>query len=503
MEEIIPRRRNSGAREALEVVRGHLTTNIQEQIAALVNAAPSLEGSSHLVVMQLQESLDRMRIVVDDALEPSAAAYDASQREAGSLGPERAQVDKVLRALASTTSSRDTDSFLQFCVKILAELFDCRYALVAVVDHDRWHARTLAVWAEGKLADNFEYDLRGTPCEDVLRLNKELISCDASTLYADDEMLVEMGIESYFGAPIVSEDHCMVGFVSVMDTKPMELDEWVAPILGVFASRIAVELQRKSAFEDLESRVAERTQALRSEINDRKQIEARLEERNTELQQFLYAVSHDLKSPLVTILGFLGLMEKDIEAGEFHRLGDNLQPIGSAAKQMARMLNELLELSKIGEARLERTPISVAEAAGEAVERLAGLISERGAEIIVEPDLPPISAVRSQLVHVMQNLIGNATTYVENGTTPRVEVGCRPSESGSEVIHTVRDNGIGIDPQYHEKIFGLFERMDREREGTGLGLAIVKRIIEVHGGRVWVESEEGKGATFCFAMPAG
>lgn len=272
------------------------------------------------------------------------------------------------------------------------------------------------------------------------------------------------------------------------------------------AELLEAKQQLRQANEELESRLAQRTEAFRGELNDHKQIEAQrkwlmkqLEQSNADLHQFTYTVSHDLKSPLVTILGFLGLLEKDAESGSVQRVLRSIKPIRLAAEQMVRMLNELLELSRIGKVSVTPTRVSVVEVAREAVDRLAGQINATNAEVVIRSDLPPTSAVRPQLVHMMQNLIGNAVKYMGDEVKPLVEVGFR--RAGQEVIYYVRDNGIGIDPLHHEKIFGLFERMDHQPEGTGLGLAIVKRVAEVHGGRVWVESEEGKGSTFCFTLP--
>ena len=116
------------------------------------------------------------------------------------------------------------------------------------------------------------------------------------------------------------------------------------------------------------------------------------------------------------------------------------------------------------------------------------------------PELPVVLGDRVRLTEVFQNLIANAVKYMGDQTNPRIEIGSRSDEA--EVVCFVRDNGMGIDPRYHEKVFGLFERLDASNEGTGIGLALVKRIIEVHGGRVWVESEgRGQGSTFLFTLP--
>ena len=140
------------------------------------------------------------------------------------------------------------------------------------------------------------------------------------------------------------------------------------------------------------------------------------------------------------------------------------------------------------------------------MEVAAGTIAERGVEIEIDPRLPTVVGDRVRLLQVLQNLIENAVKYMGEQRSPKIEVGADGGAGGppdrNPVIY-VRDNGMGIDPLYHEKVFGLFERLDATAEGTGVGLALVRRIVELHGGRIWVESEgEGMGSTFCFTLAA-
>jgi signal transduction histidine kinase len=166
---------------------------------------------------------------------------------------------------------------------------------------------------------------------------------------------------------------------------------------------------------------------------------------------------------------------------------------------MQRLLEEVLELSRIG--RLVNPPeeLSLGELVREAVNMVAGRLEPTGVKVEIAPDLPVVYGDHSRLREVLENLIDNAVKFVAEQPDPRVEIGAR--EDGEETVFYVRDNGIGIDPRYHEKIFDLFDKLDQNSKGTGVGLAIVKRIVEVHGGRIWVESEgTGKGTTFCFTL---
>ena len=241
--------------------------------------------------------------------------------------------------------------------------------------------------------------------------------------------------------------------------------------------------------------ISERRQA----EQERERLITELEEKNAEMERFTYTVSHDLKSPLITIRGFLGLLEKDVAAGDAVRMKEDIAHIHDAVRRMQSLLDELLALSRIG--RLFNPPqeIAVSDLAREAVAQVAGRIAEREVQVIVEPDLPRVHGDYPRLLEVYQNLIDNAVKFMGTQPEPKVEIGARPQDG--ETLFFVRDNGVGIDPRYHQKIFGLFERLSADTEGTGIGLALVKRIIEVHGGRIRIESEPGKGSTFLFTLP--
>lgn len=241
--------------------------------------------------------------------------------------------------------------------------------------------------------------------------------------------------------------------------------------------------------------ITERRQA----EHERERLIAELEAKNAEMERFTYTVSHDLKSPLITIKGFLGLLQKDMAAGDARRLKEDIAHIHEAVRRMQMLLDELLTLSRIG--RLFNPPeeIPVSQLAREAVNLVGGQIAERGVEVLIAPDLPVVRGDHPRLLEVFQNLVDNAVKFMGNQPHPRIEIGAR--QEGGETVFFVGDNGGGIDPRYHEKIFGLFERLSAATEGTGIGLALVKRIIEVHGGRIWVESEVGRGTTFLFTLP--
>ncbi len=242
------------------------------------------------------------------------------------------------------------------------------------------------------------------------------------------------------------------------------------------------------------------------DITERKQTEVEreklitdLEAKNAELERFAYTVSHDLKSPLVTIGNFLGFLKKDALGGRRERLEADINRIREATEQMQRLLDELLELSRIG--RLMNPPqhVSFATIVAEALTLAQGRLAACGAAVEVAPDLPVVYGDRFRLVEVVQNLVDNAAKYRGDQPRPSIQIGWR--EQDGQAVFFVKDNGLGIDPRYHQKVFGLFEKLDASSDGTGIGLALVKRIVEVHGGLIWIESEgRGRGTTVCFTL---
>jgi PAS domain S-box-containing protein len=234
--------------------------------------------------------------------------------------------------------------------------------------------------------------------------------------------------------------------------------------------------------------------------SERERLIDELEFKNAELERFTYTVSHDLKSPLITIKGFLGFVREDTEQGNMRRLHTDIQRISDATDKMQALLNDLLELSRIG--RLTNQPESIAMNAllDEVLELLHGRIHAGNITVRVEEDLPAVFGDRQRIFEVFQNLVDNAAKFMGDQPNPCIELGVRGEVDGMSVF-MVRDNGIGIAAAYQEKIFGLFDKLDSRTEGTGIGLALVKRIVEFHGGRISVESEVGQGTTFLFTLP--
>jgi PAS domain S-box-containing protein len=281
----------------------------------------------------------------------------------------------------------------------------------------------------------------------------------------------------------------MIGIIALDGYQPGKFSERHAQLAVTYASQVAIALENARLFSDLQA-----------ELGIRQNLITELENKNAELERFTYTVSHDLKSPLFTIRGFLGYLEQDALSGNRERLTADIQRITDATDKMHRLLDELLELSRIGRIKNESTFIPFEEIAREAAEMATGQMIERAITLNIQAGLPIVCGDRPRLVEVMQNLLDNASKFMGEQKDPRIDVG-QVGEEGGLPVFCVADNGIGIASEHFERVFGLFNKLDPKSEGTGIGLALVKRIIEVHGGTIWVESEVGKGTTFLFTLP--
>ncbi len=295
-------------------------------------------------------------------------------------------------------------------------------------------------------------------------------------------------IRAWMAVPLKVKDR-LIGIIALDGYQPGKFTERHAQLAVTYASQVAIALENARLYSDLQA-----------DLTIRQSLISELEAKNAELERFTYTVSHDLKSPLFTIRGFLGYLEQDARTGNMERLRADIERIIAATDKMHQLLNDLLEISRIGRAMNEPQEIPFDELAREAVTLLQGRIIQGGIAVHIDENMPVIFGDRPRLIEVVQNLVDNAAKFMGSQPNPRIEIGCAGEENGKPILF-VRDNGIGIAPEHHERIFGLFNKLDSSGEGTGVGLALVKRIVEVHGGRIWVESEAGKGSTFLFTLP--
>ena len=232
----------------------------------------------------------------------------------------------------------------------------------------------------------------------------------------------------------------------------------------------------------------------------RRKAEEAVTFKNAEIERFTAIVSHDLRSPLVTIGTFLGHLEEDLGQNKTDRIDADLGFIRTATDKMGRLLEDLQKVALVGRNMNAPTRVTVAELVQEALKTAAGAIADRGVAVEVQPTPLALFGDRKLLEVVWRNLVENAVKYMGDQPFPRLELGVQTQ--GTEPVFFVRDNGMGIDPRSLARIFEMFVKLDATSAGTGMGLALVKSVVELYEGRIWVESEgPGRGACFCFTLP--
>ncbi len=236
-------------------------------------------------------------------------------------------------------------------------------------------------------------------------------------------------------------------------------------------------------------------------LTQARQLTADLERSNDELEQFVYTVSHDLKSPLVTSMGFIGIIQKLAAAGKPDEAIEKLDRVIQSNRRMSQLINDLLELSRIGRVELDQQSLDLNLLLQHFNETHEQQLEQAQMTLTIRPDLPIIWGNESRLLQIFENLLSNALKYARNadGTGTQLEIGSLDMPEYHRIYF--KDNGPGIAEEFHEKIFGLFYRLDNQAEGTGIGLAVAAKVMKFHGGKIWVESQPDQGAIFWLQFP--
>ncbi|MDH3717167.1 MAG: PAS domain S-box protein [Planctomycetota bacterium] len=314
------------------------------------------------------------------------------------------------------------------------------------------------------------------------------------------ELAQQANIRACWSQPIMSSQDEVLGTFAMYyrdprEPSPQELEviQTAAHLAGIAIERTRMDQQLASLNRELEQRVQRRTKAL-------EHANEQLSQSNRDLEQFAYAASHDLREPLRAVSGFCELLRMRYQ-GKLDETADGyLNHVGEGVARMQELLDGLLAYSRLGSTRESLQPVECEAALDESLANLGAAISSSSA-VIRRQSLPHVVADHTQLVQLFQNLVGNAIKF-RGERVPEVEISALPADDFWRI--SVRDNGIGIDPAYHKRIFEIFDRLHTRDTypGLGIGLALCKRIVDRHGGELWVESQPGEGCTFHFTLPA-
>ena len=490
-------------RNSTEVIRSDITSTEQDEILKQLQE----RGEYHLELTQYHK--DGQPVYVEASV---VAIFDENRRVTGLLSvnrdiTERKQAEektqqqnqrlKALREIdTAILAAESVENIVRAALDHIRELIECQHAALALIDWGNNETVVFDVRSVGKTSISQGMRVPLTLFQDMSQtlsnnqpvlINDLILLEDSPSLF---QSLIKEGLRSVCILPLFSQDK-LIGTFNISSEAPSFFDEARISLGREVANQVAIAITQNRLIEALEQRVEERDNLIRE-----------LTGKNAELERFTYTVSHDLKSPLVTMKGFLGYLEQDAVTGNVERFKGDTKRIANAVDKMSQLLDDMLELSRIG--RFVNPPEIVAfdELAREAIELMRSRIEERNITVILQPNLPAVYGDRQRLIEVLQNLLDNAAKYMGDQPEPRIEIGQRGEEAefGNPIFY-VKDNGIGIASEYHERVFGLFNKLDVHTEGTGIGLALVRRIIEFHRGRIWVESEAGMGTTFFFTLP--
>lgn len=388
---------------------------------------------------------------------------------------ERKQLAESYRFICRSGYQDPVEDFFKALVQHLADSLGFDMVYIGRLNREKSLMQIEACYHKGAVINNFEYKLQDTPCAETLAHSTYCCPQKLRERFPQASLLQKHAAESYVGATLWDFNGRPIGIIAGISRKPLADVQMAESILKLVSLRAAGELERHQAM-------------------------VRMQQKNHEIERFTYAVSHDLKSPLVTIKTFLGYLQQDMANSSTEKVEKDMGFIGAAAEKMSLLLDELLQMSRVG--RHVNPPVAVpfAELVEEALTAVAGAIEKRKVEVQLEDVPVTLHGDRPRLVEIWQNLIDNAVKYMGDQSSPRIEIGMQDAELGP--IFYVRDNGIGIDPRHKHKVFGMFEKLDPQSAGTGIGLALVKKIVELYQGSIWLESAgPGPGCCFLFTLP--
>jgi signal transduction histidine kinase len=388
-----------------------------------------------------------------------------------------------LSCITQSTSSVIGNEYFNNLVQSLASVFGMRYAFIGKIEKGSPKTlRTVALWDKNKIIENLTFILKDTPCEKVIDQETSFYPQNVQTYFPYDQCLVDWGIHSYLGVPLLNLEKQPFGVLSVMDEKPIEDFDHYHSILNIFAARCSSEIERMDAEAQLKLKTRE------------------LEKSHLAMKDFVSIASHDLQEPVrkIAIFGSRLIEKEDSLKPEIR---EHLERMQKSALRMQDLINDLLLFSRTSTQTEPFRKIDLKVVLKEVTADLEVLINKSEAKIQFS-SLPTIEGNPSQIRQLFQNFLSNAIKFHEVGKPPKIEIKSRLNkQSGWEI--SIKDQGIGFNEKYKDRIFRPFERLHgrNEYEGTGMGLAICQKIAENHGGAISVKSQPGKGTCFSVIFP--
>jgi PAS domain S-box-containing protein len=395
---------------------------------------------------------------------------------------DRKRQEEILRNIALGVSSNAGESFFQALAEYATKALGVAYAFISeLIPPENDSVRVIGGYGDGQRLDNFEYDLIYTPCQHVLVKQPRTYICQVQAEFPKNKFLQDIGAESYMGVPLINSNGQVLGLICVISHEPLQRIELMLEVLKIFAACASVELERQYAEKELQRQKQELTRS------------------NDELEQFAYVASHDLQEPLRMVVSYLQLLERRYKSNLDASADEFIAYAVDGASRMQTLINDLLEYSRVNTRGQDFTEVDCSEVLECALGNLKMAIAESNAVITCDR-LPEVVADSSQLAQLLQNLIGNAIKF-RGKLAPQIHIGAE--HQVDHWLFSVCDNGIGIEPQYSDRIFAVFQRLHSrvKYKGTGIGLAICKKIVERRGGSIWVESKLDRGSTFYFTIP--
>ncbi len=419
---------------------------------------------------------DKRRVVVDDQGRP--------HRVDGSVSDitRQKKASEALRVLAESDNQQQ-NNILAFLVREIAASQGKRLALIAEVGtRHPVVAHTVAVCSEGRLVDNFSYDLVGTPCGDVVSRGVCFYPRDVTHFFPNDRLLVEMNVESYWGTPLRASTGEVIGLLAIIDDLPMAEDPQNTPLLKSFAVRAAAEIERRQG-----------------EVK-REHMLAALTRSNREMARLTEVMAHNLQEPARRVVTYAQRLRKNVDPLAIDADEQlSLDYIEAEARRLRNLVKDIQQYL-VADASISEDSGSadVREVIKAESKCLAPRLAKAGGRIEVG-ELPPAPLDRRHLRQLLAVLLDNALKHAPQHQPLLIRIS---GESDPErVRYRIEDNGLGIPASQRERVFSLFERLESTEEGTGLGLAIARRIVDSRGGEIRIEQSELGGAAIVFELP--